>query len=133
MAYGATLKKLFIKNPLSGGVERAQSGLKLVYIPRILTNQKEGTASRMHAAKLHRYSLAALVTASTALRVLGTLSYQDWRGFLPAGRPEYLDPYNAASETFADHRLYSATSALLDAFDMQLPEGQTPQLPVPKE
>jgi 4-carboxymuconolactone decarboxylase len=28
---------------------------------------------------------------------------------------------------------YSATSALLNAFDMQLPEGQKPQLPVPKE
>jgi len=26
---------------------------------------------------------------------------------------------------------YSATSALLNAFDMQLPEGQTPQLPIP--
>src|ERR1700686_3625212 len=32
----------------------------------------------MHAAKLHKYGLAALVTALTTLLVIGILSYQDW-------------------------------------------------------
>lgn len=54
MAYGATLKKLFTKNPLCGGIERAQSGLKLDYLPLKLTNQKEGTASGIEAFADHR-------------------------------------------------------------------------------
>ena len=86
----------------------------------------------MHAAKLHRYGLAALAMALATLLVVGGLSYRDWkqyyfaseqrnearraltlneslvarlvdaetaqRGFLLTGRPEYLDPYNAALE-----------------------------------